>query len=103
MKRDCYEILGISESATMEEIKSAYRRCALKWHPDRNTANKTEAVDRFRECSEAFAILSDARSRRIYDTHGHQGLVDAGVKPDFRREVLESIQSLELFLRGASR
>lgn len=77
-QRDYYEILGVSRSASAEEIKSAYRKAALKWHPDRNPENKTEAEVKFRECTEAYSVLSDSQKRQVYDTYGHAGLSSAG-------------------------
>ena len=73
-KRDYYEILGISRDATPEEIKKAYRRLAVKYHPDRNLDNAKESEEKFKEVSEAYKILSDPEKRRIYDQYGHQGL-----------------------------
>jgi molecular chaperone DnaJ len=77
-QRDYYEVLGVSRTATVEEIKSAYRKCALKWHPDRHPEDKAEAEVKFRESTEAYSVLSDAQKRQIYDTYGHAGLSGAG-------------------------
>ena len=77
-QRDYYEILGVSRTASVDEIKAAYRKAALKWHPDRNPENKSEAEVKFRECTEAYSILSDAQKRQVYDTYGHAGLSGAG-------------------------
>ncbi|HDO19557.1 MAG TPA: molecular chaperone DnaJ [Thermoplasmatales archaeon] len=71
-KKDYYEILGVSRDATKEEIKRAYRRLALKYHPDRNKSK--EAEERFKEISEAYAVLSDDEKRRLYDLYGHAGI-----------------------------
>jgi len=71
-KRDYYEILGVSRNATKEEIKNAYRKLALKYHPDRNKS--PEAEERFKEISEAYAVLSDEEKRRQYDAFGHEGI-----------------------------
>ncbi len=73
-KRDYYEILSVSRSATAEEIKSAYRKAAMKYHPDRNPENKAEAEHLFREASEAYSVLSDAQKRAAYDRYGHAGV-----------------------------
>jgi molecular chaperone DnaJ len=73
-QRDYYEVLGVTRAAAVDEIKSAYRKAALKWHPDRNPENKSEAEVKFRECTEAYSVLSDAQKRQIYDTYGHAGL-----------------------------
>ncbi|MCS6808191.1 MAG: molecular chaperone DnaJ [Bacteroidota bacterium] len=72
-KRDYYEILGVSKSATKDEIKSAYRKLALQYHPDRNPDNK-EAEEKFKEATEAYEVLSDDAKRKRYDQFGHQGL-----------------------------
>ncbi len=72
-KRDYYEILGVSRSATREEIKKAYRRMAMKYHPDRNPGDK-EAEEKFKEAAEAYEVLSDDEKRRIYDQYGYDGL-----------------------------
>jgi molecular chaperone DnaJ len=77
-QRDFYEVLGVERTAAVEEIKAAYRKAALKWHPDRNPANKEEAEVKFRECTEAYSVLSDAEKRQLYDTYGHAGLSSLG-------------------------
>ena len=73
-KRDYYEILGISPNASSEDIKKAYRRLAVKYHPDKNRENSKEAEEKFKEVSEAYKILSDGEKRKIYDEYGHAGL-----------------------------
>ncbi len=70
---DYYEILGVPRQASQEEIKSAYRRLALKYHPDRNPGNKN-AEEQFKRISEAYQVLSDAERRQLYDLYGHAGL-----------------------------
>src|SRR5437660_11143338 len=77
-QRDYYEVLGVARTAAVEEIKSAYRKAALQWHPDRNPANKTEAEVNFRERTEPYSAVSDAQKRQIYDTYGHAGHSSAG-------------------------
>src|SRR5215468_1096553 len=77
-QRDFYEVLGVERTAAVEEIKAAYRKAALKWHPDRNPQNKEEAEAKFRECTEAYSVLSDAEKRQVYDTYGHAGLSGMG-------------------------
>ncbi len=76
-KRDYYEILGISHSASDEEIKSAYRKLAMQYHPDRNQGNK-EAEDKFKEVAEAYEVLSDPNKKSMYDRFGHDGLKGGG-------------------------
>ena len=74
-KRDYYEVLGLSKTATSDEIKKAYRNLALKYHPDRVSADKKkEAEEKFKEISEAYAVLSDAQKRALYDQYGHSGI-----------------------------
>lgn len=73
MKRDYYEVLGVSRTAAEQEIKSAYRKLALQYHPDRNPDNP-EAEERFKECSEAYAVLADTEKRARYDRFGHAGV-----------------------------
>ena len=70
-KRDYYEVLGVSKTATADEIKSAYRKLAMKYHPDRNPGNK-EAEEKFREAAEAYDVLHDPEKRQRYDQFGHQ-------------------------------
>ncbi len=70
-KRDYYEVLGVSRTATEAELKVAYRRAAAKHHPDRNHGNEKQAEVAFKECKEAYEVLSDAQKRRAYDQHGH--------------------------------
>ena len=72
-KRDYYEILGVSKSSSDEEIKKAYRKLALQFHPDRNPDNK-EAEEQFKEAAEAYEILSDPNKRQRYDQFGHEGM-----------------------------
>lgn len=71
-KRDYYEVLGVSRSATPEEIKKAYRKIAIKYHPDKNPDNK-EAEEKFKEAAEAYEVLSNAEKRAQYDRFGHAG------------------------------
>ncbi|MCP4133302.1 MAG: molecular chaperone DnaJ [bacterium] len=72
-KRDYYEILGVSKNANEQEIKQAYRKLALKYHPDKNKGN-AEAEDKFKEATEAYEILRDPKKRATYDKFGHEGL-----------------------------
>ncbi|MFZ4753192.1 MAG: molecular chaperone DnaJ [Chitinophagaceae bacterium] len=73
MKRDYYEILGVSKSASADEIKKAYRKVAMQFHPDRNPGDKA-AEDKFKEAAEAYEVLSDAQKKQRYDQFGHAGV-----------------------------
>jgi molecular chaperone DnaJ len=77
-KRDYYEVLGVEKNASADDIKRAYRRLALKYHPDKNPGDK-EAETKFKECAEAYEVLSDPEKRKRYDQFGHDGLRGAGV------------------------
>jgi molecular chaperone DnaJ len=77
IKRDYYEVLEVSRDASPEELKRAYRRLAMRYHPDRNQGDPA-AAERFKECSEAYEVLSDPQKRRTYDMFGHAG-VNQGV------------------------
>lgn len=76
-KRDYYEILGVQRDASNDELKSSYRKLALKFHPDRNPGDKN-AEDQFKEAAEAYEVLRDAEKRQLYDQFGHAGLEGAG-------------------------
>ncbi len=93
-QRDYYEVLGVTRTAAVEEIKSAYRKSALKWHPDRNPENKSEAEVKFRECTEAYSVLSDAQKRQIYDTYGHAGLSSSGAGQGFDHTVFQDFHDI---------
>lgn len=75
---DYYEILGVERNASADDIKRAYRKAAMKFHPDRNPDDKA-AENQFKECAEAFEVLSDAEKRQRYDRYGHEGLRGAGM------------------------
>ncbi|AQQ09570.1 Heat shock protein J [Sedimentisphaera cyanobacteriorum] len=77
-KRDYYEILGVSKDASADEIKKAYRKLAVKYHPDKNKGDK-EAEEKFKECAEAYEVLSNPEKRKKYDQFGHEGLRGSGV------------------------
>ena len=96
-KRDYYDILGVERQATTEEIKRAYKKLAIQFHPDRNPDDPA-AEDRFKEASEAYAVLSDADKRRRYDRMGHQAFAGAGGPGGFEQvdfagvaEILEGL------------
>src|SRR5512146_374164 len=76
-KRDYYEVLGVTRTASDQEIKSAYRKLAMQYHPDRNPGNAA-AEEKFKECSEAYAVLADSSKRQAYDTFGHAGVGASG-------------------------
>ncbi|CAH2282059.1 dnaJ homolog subfamily B member 6 isoform X2 [Pelobates cultripes] len=73
-----YSILGVNKNSSADDIKKAYRKLALKWHPDKNPDNKDEAERRFKEVAEAYEVLSDAKKRDIYDRYGKEGLTNNG-------------------------
>ena len=79
-KRDYYEVLGVDKNASADDIKRAYRKLAVKYHPDKNPDNK-EAEEKFKEAAEAYSVLSDADKKARYDQFGHAGVEGAG--PDF--------------------
>ncbi len=92
-QRDFYEVLGVTRAASVDEIKSAYRKAALKWHPDRNPQNKQEAETKFRESTEAYSVLSDPQKRQVYDTYGHAGLSGAG-GADFNSTIFQDFHDI---------
>eukprot|EP01062_Namystynia_karyoxenos_P066787 TRINITY_DN6071_c4_g1_i1.p1 TRINITY_DN6071_c4_g1~~TRINITY_DN6071_c4_g1_i1.p1 ORF type:complete len:268 (+),score=81.92 TRINITY_DN6071_c4_g1_i1:65-868(+) len=77
-EEDYYKLLGVGKKATAQDIKRAYRKLALKWHPDKNPDNKEEASEKFREISEAYQVLSDEKARSQYDQFGKAGLKGGG-------------------------
>ena len=81
-KRDYYEILGVERSGSDEDIKTAYRKLAMKYHPDKNQGNK-EAEEKFKEVAEAYEVLRDQNKRNLYDRFGHDGLKGGGMGGGF--------------------
>ncbi|KAJ9057577.1 Molecular chaperone (DnaJ super) [Entomophthora muscae] len=81
MAKDYYQVLGVQKGASEDEIKKAYRKLALKWHPDRNTDQKETAEKKFKELSEAYEVLSDAKKKELYDQFGEDGLKGGGEGP----------------------
>ena len=73
-KRDYYEVLGVRRNASADEIKKAFRKLAVQYHPDKNPNNKEEAEEKFKEAAEAYEILSDPDKRERYDRFGHAGV-----------------------------
>lgn len=80
-ERDYYKLLGVSRNASLSDIKKAYRKQALRWHPDKNPGNQDEAEKKFKEISNAYEILSDKQKREIYDTYGEAGLANGPSGP----------------------
>jgi molecular chaperone DnaJ len=76
-KRDYYEILGVAKSSSSDEIKKAYRKIAIKYHPDKNPDDPS-SEDKFKEAAEAYEVLSNPEKKRRYDQFGHQGVGGSG-------------------------
>lgn len=94
-KRDYYEVLGVSRNASEQELKSAYRKLALQYHPDRNPENKHEAEEKFKELSEAYSVLADAEKRAAYDRFGHAGVSGTGTyTPDFSSTIFSDFSDI---------
>jgi molecular chaperone DnaJ len=99
VKRDYYDVLGVDRSAGTEDLKRAYRKLAMRYHPDRNPGDK-EAEERFKEVGEAYSVLSDPEKRRRYDTFGHAGQQ----MPDFGSFSFDSAFDLfDMFFGGGRR
>ena len=79
-KRDYYDVLGVNKSASPEELKSAYRKLAVKYHPDKNPGD-SKAEEKFKEASEAYGILSDKEKKQNYDNFGHAAFENGGGRP----------------------
>ena len=80
-QRDYYQVLGVTKDSNDDQIKKAYRKLALKWHPDKNPDNRVQAEEKFKEIGEAYAVLSDKNKRAIYDKYGFEGLEGRGPGP----------------------
>ena len=93
-KRDYYEVLGVSKTSSLDEIKNQYRKLALKFHPDRNQS--ADAGEHFKEISEAYAILSDSEKKQTYDQHGHAGVDGKYSSDDIFKVVV--VEDLMIFL-----
>lgn len=78
MKKCYYEILGLKKPSNEGEIRKAYKKMAVKWHPDKNPDNLKEAEEKFKEVGEAYSVLSDANKKQVYDTYGHEGMTQGG-------------------------
>ena len=108
-KRDYYDVLGVSRNSSEQEIKSAYRKLALQYHPDRNPGNH-EAEEAFKEAAEAYSVLSDGQKRANYDRFGHAGVgsaagaggFDPSVFADFS-DILGDIFGFGDFFGGGAR
>ena len=101
MTRNYYEILHVNQAASAEEIKSAYRREAFKWHPDRNAGSK-EAEERFKWVSEAYAVLSDAEARKTYDSYLSQAYAPTmGAAPEVDFEAAAQLFIQEMYRLAA--
>ena len=91
MSKNYYDILGLDKNANESEIKKAYKKMAVKWHPDKNPDNKDEAESKFKEISEAYHVLSDAEKKDIYDKYGEEGLKN---NPGFNGEQFTSADDI---------
>ena len=98
-KRDYYEVLGVAKTATETELKSAYRKLALKFHPDRNPGDKA-AEESFKEAAEAYGVLADTQKRGLYDRFGHQGVNQGGASAGFDPSVFNDFGDFADILGG---
>ncbi len=93
-KRDYYDVLGVNKAASAAEIKAAYRKAAMQFHPDRNQGD-TVAEEKFKEAGEAYEVLSDGQKRQVYDRFGHQGLSGQGYQgPSDANDVFSQFSSI---------
>lgn len=83
---DYYKVLDVPRGASNVDIKKAYRKLALKWHPDKNPNNLEDATKKFKEISEAYEVLSDDKKRRVYDQYGKEGLINGGTRARSRHD-----------------
>jgi molecular chaperone DnaJ len=98
-KRDYYDVLGVSKTASVDEIKSAYRKLAKEYHPDMNPNDRKAAEEKFKELSEAYEVLSDAKKRQVYDQYGHEA-ANRNFGPggfDFRRDFTHTSDLRDIF------
>jgi molecular chaperone DnaJ len=106
MSEDYYRILSVAKNASAGEIKKAYRKLAMQYHPDRNPDDQ-EAEEKFKACTEAYEVLSDERKRQIYDTYGHEGIKSSGYRgPGSAEDIFSSFGDIfgDLFgFGGATR
>ncbi|KAL1807193.1 hypothetical protein ACET3Z_030261 [Daucus carota] len=93
MGLDYYSILKVEKTATLDDLKKAYKKRAMKWHPDKNSSNKTEAESKFKQISEAYDVLSDPQKRQIYDLYGDDGAPPQD-KGFHRRDAAEIFEEL---------
>lgn len=94
-KPDYYDLLGVARDASADQVKSAYRKAALKWHPDRHAERKPEAEENFRQASEAYSVLSDPQKRSVYDRYGHEGLGNRGIDASgFNSSIFDEFQDI---------
>src|SRR6185437_6349136 len=93
VKRDYYEVLGVSRSCTEQELKSAYRKLAMQYHPDRNPGDQA-AEEKFKEASEAYSVLSDENKRAQYDRFGHAGVSGAGFSGGFDPSAFQDLSEI---------
>ena len=100
-KRDCYDVLGIPKGASKDDIKKAYRKLALKYHPDKTKGDKA-SEEKFKEASEAYHILSDDKRKANYDQFGHAAFEGAVEVVDFKVSVDSIVHLFQIFLRTFS-
>ncbi len=94
-KRDYYEVLGVQRGAGDQELKSAYRKLAMQYHPDRNPTNAQVSEEKFKEISEAYGVLADAQKRAAYDRFGHAGVGNSGgYTPDFNSTIFSDFSDI---------